>query len=198
MTTYKGGNFVHERKLMEELWNYNPKYTEITVISGWFWYFENEQEWTDEKNRIDIKIETDKKIEEELRIKKLAQLAQSAQNANRSQKHQRNNKNAPNNKNINKNINHNNKNVNNDSRLQHKSQNPRSSMLKTKFCNTFLKKISCKIKNCKFAHNVNELNPVMCKFDRRCNKQIDECEYKHSNESKEQYIRRKFGNIYLQ
>jgi hypothetical protein len=69
---------------------------------------------------------------------------------------------------------------------------------KTKLCN----KNDCTNNNCNFAHNIEELNIIDCKFNINC-KQIlnidgliinkyksNICKYKHPDENKEQFIKR--------
>jgi hypothetical protein len=59
-------------------------------------------------------------------------------------------------------------------------------MLKTKFCSF---KSNCKRKNCNFAHSFDELNIIGCRYDTTC--RIANCNYIHSNETREEYYKRR-------
>ena len=60
----------------------------------------------------------------------------------------------------------------------------KQSYLNTRMCD-FAK--NCKRKMCTFAHTIEEFSPMMCNFDRRCRNR-DTCRFKHSDETKEEFI----------
>ena len=56
----------------------------------------------------------------------------------------------------------------------------------TKMCNSGK---DCKRPSCNFAHNIDEFNPITCRFQSRCkNPQL--CTFKHDAETKENYLSR--------
>jgi hypothetical protein len=61
----------------------------------------------------------------------------------------------------------------------------------TKFCTFGLGKCKKGFK-CVYAHTVKELNPITCKWNDECLRK-EKCYFKHSNETKTQYIKRTFS-----
>lgn len=58
----------------------------------------------------------------------------------------------------------------------------------TMMCKNILDKGECKRGKCTFAHTIDQLRPVTCKFDNKCvNKK---CTFIHSKETKEEYFKR--------
>lgn len=60
---------------------------------------------------------------------------------------------------------------------------------KTKFCNILIKKGKCDRDTCYFAHTLSEFHFPECAFKDNC-KKIDTCEFKHPNETLEEYKQR--------
>jgi hypothetical protein len=60
----------------------------------------------------------------------------------------------------------------------------------TKFCIFGLNKCR-KGSKCIYAHTFKQLNPILCKWDSECLRK-EKCYFKHSNESKAQYVIRAF------
>lgn len=61
-----------------------------------------------------------------------------------------------------------------------------STNIKSRFCKMMKK---CNYPGCNFAHNLEEYNPIPCKFDTRCNRH-NECFCIHSHENKKDVARR--------
>lgn len=58
----------------------------------------------------------------------------------------------------------------------------------TMMCKNILDKGECKRNKCTFAHTVEQLRPITCKFNNRCvNKK---CTFIHTKETKEDYFKR--------
>ena len=58
----------------------------------------------------------------------------------------------------------------------------------TMMCKNILERGECKRGKCTFAHTIDQLRPVKCKYDHKCvNKK---CTFIHSKETKEQYFKR--------
>lgn len=60
----------------------------------------------------------------------------------------------------------------------------------TKFCSFGINKCR-KGHKCIFAHTFKQLNPIICKWDKECLRK-EKCYFKHSNETKVQYVLRAF------
>lgn len=60
----------------------------------------------------------------------------------------------------------------------------------TKFCTFGLNKCR-RGERCIYAHTFKQLNPIICKWDLECLRK-EKCYYKHSNETKVQYVKRAF------
>lgn len=60
----------------------------------------------------------------------------------------------------------------------------------TKFCTFGLNKCR-KGERCIYAHTFKQLNPILCKWDGECLRK-EKCYYKHSSETKVQYVKRAF------
>jgi hypothetical protein len=60
----------------------------------------------------------------------------------------------------------------------------------TKFCSFGLNKCS-KGNRCIYAHTFKQLNPILCKWNEECLRK-EKCYFKHSNETKVQYVKRAF------
>ena len=58
----------------------------------------------------------------------------------------------------------------------------------TMMCKNILERGECKRGKCTFAHTIDQLRPVKCKYDNKCvNKK---CTFIHSKENKDQYFKR--------
>lgn len=60
---------------------------------------------------------------------------------------------------------------------------------KTKFCNILIKKGKCDRDMCHFAHTLSEFHFPECAFKENC-KKTETCEFKHPNETLEEYKKR--------
>lgn len=60
----------------------------------------------------------------------------------------------------------------------------------TKFCTFGINKCR-KGARCIYAHTFKQLNPILCKWDEECLRK-EKCYFKHSNETKVQYVKRAF------
>jgi hypothetical protein len=60
----------------------------------------------------------------------------------------------------------------------------------TKFCSFGLNKCS-KGNRCIYAHTFKQLNPILCKWNEECLRK-EKCYFKHSTETKVQYVKRAF------
>ena len=58
----------------------------------------------------------------------------------------------------------------------------------TMMCKNIMDKGECKRSKCTFAHTIEQLRPVTCKFDERCVN--EKCSFIHSKESKDEYFER--------
>ena len=64
------------------------------------------------------------------------------------------------------------------------------SKIRTAFCRRMFTHGICKLEGCTFAHSIDELVPIRCKWDRRCSN--PECTFFHPSlkETKEEYMKR--------
>jgi len=60
----------------------------------------------------------------------------------------------------------------------------------TKFCTFGINKCRKGVR-CIYAHTFKQLNPILCKWDEECLRK-EKCYFKHSNETKVQYVKRAF------
>jgi hypothetical protein len=81
-------------------------------------------------------------------------------------------------------------NDNNDNNEEMKEEKQKIYSTHTKFCSFGIQKCK-KGTNCIFAHTFKELNPIICKWDNECLRK-EKCYYKHTNETKVQYVKRAF------
>lgn len=68
-----------------------------------------------------------------------------------------------------------------------------------KFANPFKNEMACSKMNrgCKFAHTIDEWNPIICKFGEKCRSQST-CKFYHNSETKEKYYQRITGEVVAQ
>ena len=57
-------------------------------------------------------------------------------------------------------------------------------------CLSVKRKYVCQYRNCRYAHNINELLVKNCKFNEHC-KYSYKCRYKHSNETMDNFYKRR-------